>query len=172
MSSPPHYFEQEDREAELERVRRLIHRKRDKDFRAALDEQSKGYGEWAKEECKQGRHEFSGGQCVHCGEEDWHIFREDVMDREEEEIERLVIIGENLLQKKILPAARKEWARFFLVKWNQAVNLWNEGYIFSEEAAKANLIYAHKLQQEYACICQSWLAPNGCVDPHLTAEGR
>lgn len=144
----PHYYEQEDRETELEKVRRLIHRERDKDFQADLDDQSSGYDEWAKED------------------------------------ERLIAIGESLLRKKILPETiRKEWARLFLIEWNRAVELWDEGRLFQP----VNFIHARAIeiakregylpdqtseQIEYATVCQSWLVPNGCVDPHLTAEGK
>lgn len=153
-------YEQEDREADLEKVQRLIHRERDKDFQAILDDQSSGYMEWAKEECKQGRHEFSGGQCVHCGKEDWHIFREDVMEREIEEI-----------WAKSPTRYSVAWAKLFLENWNRAVKLCNSWDLFMPEYSQwRGRALKLESQQEYARICQSWLAPNGCVDPHIEAN--
>lgn len=152
------YYEQEDREAELEKVRRLIHRKRDSDFQADLDVQLSGYDEWVKKECKLGRHVFSDGQCVHCGD----------MDREGEYPEAIRHIAFSKPQN-----VSRELARLFLENWNRAVKLCNSWDLFMPEYSQwRGQVLKLESQQEYARICQSWLTPNGCVDPHLTAEGK
>lgn len=63
----------------------------------------------------------------------------------------------------------KEWSKLFLSNWNRAVEMWNEGYIFSEEAREANSQYTIFIQQEYARICCAWLIPNEFQEPHVEA---
>lgn len=118
------------------------------------------YDERAKKECKLGRHEFSDGQCVHWGE----------MDREGEYPDAKRGIHVNFSNPQNVS---RKWARLFLYNWNRAVKLCNSWDLFMPEYSQwRGQVLKLESQQEYAHICQSWLAPNGCVDPHSTAEGK
>lgn len=62
----------------------------------------------------------------------------------------------------------KEWAKLFLENWNRAVALWDSGYLFNKDYHTSSVCTC---QQEYACICCSWIIPNKMVEPHCVAEG-
>lgn len=63
----------------------------------------------------------------------------------------------------------KEWARMFLANWDRAVELWDDGYLFSGGISRD--VTKSTDQREYAALCVTWLIPNGMVEPHCVAQG-
>jgi hypothetical protein len=63
----------------------------------------------------------------------------------------------------------KEWAKMFLENWNRAVELWDEGRIFSYDDLTVQKLTNKQL--EYASICCTWIIPNNISEPHVVAFG-